>query len=205
MIRRPRKKFGGALGEAFEEIWQAIEAGQVIESDEVTVDRTTRGTIVRARGGDEFPDNEIVTDCPQNVIQIHGNPWGTCQSHIPFSIFHQRSDLPVSGSVSFVSKKVAGAVVGDAYFMVFYVGIPTSSGIEFPPDIDLAYGGHFAGIFYGDIASTAAVNDVLLIESLIPTYILILSADVPVLSGMTSENVESEGSWIVPTYTARLI
>ena len=51
MIRKPRKKFGGALGEAFDELWEAVEAGQIVESDSMTVDKTTRGTVVRARGG----------------------------------------------------------------------------------------------------------------------------------------------------------
>ena len=49
MIRKPRKKFGGALGEAFDELWEAVEAGQIVESDSMTVDKTTRGTVVRAR------------------------------------------------------------------------------------------------------------------------------------------------------------
>ena len=51
MIRRPRKKFGGALGEAFDELWEAVEAGQIVESDFVSVDKTSRGVIVRARDG----------------------------------------------------------------------------------------------------------------------------------------------------------
>ena len=51
MIRRPRKKFGGALGEAFAELWEAVEAGQIVESDGVAVDRTTRGVVLRAGGG----------------------------------------------------------------------------------------------------------------------------------------------------------
>ena len=57
MIRKPRKKFGGALGEAFEELWEAVEAGQIVESDGVSVDRTTRGTVVRARGGGEIGED----------------------------------------------------------------------------------------------------------------------------------------------------
>lgn len=51
MIRRPRKKFGGALGEAFAELWEAVEAGQIVESDGVAVDRTTRGVVLRAGDG----------------------------------------------------------------------------------------------------------------------------------------------------------
>ena len=57
MIRKPRKKFGGALGEAFDELWEAVEAGQIVESDSMTVEKTTRGTVVRARGGGEIGED----------------------------------------------------------------------------------------------------------------------------------------------------
>ena len=65
MIRRPRKKFGGALGEAFEELWEAVEAGQIVESDFVSVDKTSRGVIVRARDGGGFGGGGIGDDGEQ--------------------------------------------------------------------------------------------------------------------------------------------
>ena len=83
MIRRPRKKFGGALGEAFDELWEAVEAGQIVESDSMTVDKTTRGTVVRARAqGETVHGIELgfetdlcdSGDCPLTVgLNLTGN------------------------------------------------------------------------------------------------------------------------------------
>ena len=179
MIRRPRKKFGGALGEAFAELWEAVEAGQIVESDSMTVDKTTRGTVVRARGGGdatggiEFGLEEdlcSIGDCPLMVgLNPNGNaPVGTTMyEYGTISSFQLEDDngeayiAPAAGNQVFIIRveeaKVYNSVLTFCTFSVSdgqaSVDAPTRAGLflgEFDADI-LAGGDYF-------LASTQSMN-----------------------------------------------
>ena len=49
MIQKPPKRFGGALGEEFSKLWDAVVAGQVIPAPGQNVSRTSRGTIIEPK------------------------------------------------------------------------------------------------------------------------------------------------------------
>ena len=100
MIRKPRKKFGGALGEAFDELWEAVEAGQIVESDSMTVDKTTRGTVVRAKVGAASSDGASVsfpeTDLFRNGgdLRVFGNDFGNRHATINVGHINSSTGLP---------------------------------------------------------------------------------------------------------------
>jgi hypothetical protein len=50
MIRRPPKRIGGAIGAEFDALWGAVEGAQVLNSPDVVVEQTTRGTRVKRKG-----------------------------------------------------------------------------------------------------------------------------------------------------------
>ena len=47
MIRRPTKRFGGALQEEFDKLWDAIVSAQVVSAPGYQLDKTTQGTVLR--------------------------------------------------------------------------------------------------------------------------------------------------------------
>lgn len=51
MIRKPAKRFGGALGDEFAKLWEAVVANQINSVHGGEVDHTSTGTIIRVGKG----------------------------------------------------------------------------------------------------------------------------------------------------------
>ena len=98
MIRRPQKRFGGALQEEFSLIWDAIESAQVLPSPNVSRNVTSRGTTI------EFEGESEPADPPAAIAP----PVGSSQARLPTSVsFVDWRDIYFSATITTLNVQTA--------------------------------------------------------------------------------------------------